>query len=94
MYCLPCRAIVPAFMGIGVIVIERQLPPIAEFATLALLGLGVGMAMWEGTAIGSPYASMCCMTSAACHTAVIYFSGKVCPLVPDTLPSTIQKQGP
>ena len=67
----------PAFMGIGMIVIERRCPPPAEFATLALLGLGVSMAMWDGTAIGSPYASMCCMTSAACHTAVIYFAGKV-----------------
>ena len=72
----------PAFMGIGVIVIERRLPPPAEFATLSLLGLGVGMAMWEGTAVGSPYASMCCMTSAACRTAVIYFSGKVQPIAP------------
>ena len=83
----------PAFMGIGVIVIERRLPPIAEFATLSLLGLGVGMAMWEGTAVGSPYASMCCMTSAACHTAVIYFSGKVQPLAPDSLLSAQQKCG-
>ena len=82
MHGLCCRAIVPAFMGIGIIVIERRLPPPAEFATLALLGLGVGMAMWEGTAVGSPFASMCCMTSAACHTAVIYFSGKVQPIAP------------
>ena len=64
-------------MGIGVIVIERRWPPPAEFATLCLLGLGVGLALWDGTIVGSPFASLCCMTGAACHTAVIYFAGKV-----------------
>ncbi len=73
-----CRSIVPAFMGIGVIVLERQVPPPAEFAALVLLGLGVGLTLWDGTVVGSPYASLCCMTGAACHTAVIYFAGKVC----------------
>ena len=71
------RSIVPAFMGIGVIVIERRVPPPAEFAALLLLGLGVGLTLWDGTVVGSPYASLCCMTGAACHTAVIYFAGKV-----------------
>ena len=90
---LPCRAIVPAFMGIGVIVIERRLPPPAESATLALLGLGVGMAMWEGTAVGSPFASMACMSSAACHTAVLYFAGKVQTHAPDRQLNAPQRFG-
>lgn len=69
------RASIPVFIAIAAVVIERRIPTLGESAGLLLLSGGAILALWDGTVVGSPYASFCCVTGTICHAAMLSFSG-------------------
>jgi drug/metabolite transporter (DMT)-like permease len=59
------------------VAIEREIPSPGEATGLVLLSGGVMLAIYDGTAAGSPYAIVCCVTGTICNAAMMSTSGRV-----------------
>lgn len=58
-------------------VLERRVPSAGEAGALGLLGAGVCLAVYEGTAAGSPWAVFCCCAGTICQGVMISTSGRL-----------------
>lgn len=72
-----CRASIPVFTCILAVIIENKVPTRGEAVSLAVLTLGVMVAVWEGTVTGSPRAIMLCLGGTLSNAAMMSTSGKV-----------------
>ncbi len=58
-------------------VLDRRLPSAGEAGALALLAAGVCLAVYEGTAAGSPWAVFCCCAGTICAGVLLAASGRL-----------------
>ncbi|CAL8462578.1 g2111 [Coccomyxa elongata] len=71
------RASIPVVTAIVAVVVEHQIPGKGEAAGLLVLTGGVMLSVYEGTAVGSPYAIFCCIAGTICNGAMMSFSGRL-----------------
>ncbi|KAK9906462.1 hypothetical protein WJX75_002209 [Coccomyxa subellipsoidea] len=71
------RASIPVITAIVAVVVEHQIPGKGEAAGLLVLTGGVMLSVYEGTAVGSPSAIVCCIAGTVCNGAMMSFSGRL-----------------